>query len=62
MYDDEKPHNLEVFFEALKEPVCALQVHIRQLEQERDFIISWWGISMVPALAAIGAGLIPARQ
>jgi hypothetical protein len=61
VYDDEL-QNLEASLEALKELVFAQQVHIREIEQERDLLMSWYRTLVVRSPAIIGEDLIQIMQ
>ena len=41
MSDDDNLQNLEASLEALKELICLQQVHIREIEHERDLLMVW---------------------
>lgn len=51
--DDDELQNLEVSLEALKELVFAQQLHIREIEQERDFLVSCYRTLVVRLPATI---------
>jgi hypothetical protein len=62
MYDDNALHNLKSSLEVLKELLRSQQAYIRQIEQERDLLLSWYRASMVRFPATANANLILEMQ